>query len=203
MPVRHDKARPRIGFRTGIGRRAGAGKPAPALGNRGIRPRAGRSSGAQQPVERPCRPVPGAGRRQIPSRGAKRFTAPRLRPLQSPPVSEARQRAGGGKPHDDVCFRCSDRHGRYLGHHSATVPTRPDNGRNQSARRVGFRAMKKFVFTALAFTAIIWGTTAAALRHSQQDQLAIEETGVESSWSITETGAAPGWSIRPAHLRMW
>jgi hypothetical protein len=63
--------------------------------------------------------------------------------------------------------------------------------------------MKKFVFTALAFTAIIWGTTAAALRHSQQDQLATEETGVESSWSITETGAAPGWSITPAHLRMW
>ena len=27
--------------------------------------------------------------------------------------------------------------------------------------------MKKLVFTALAFTAIIWGTTAAALRHSQ------------------------------------
>jgi hypothetical protein len=31
----------------------------------------------------------------------------------------------------------------------------------------------------------------------------MEETGTESSWSITETGAAPGWSITPAHLRMW
>jgi hypothetical protein len=63
--------------------------------------------------------------------------------------------------------------------------------------------MKNLVFTVLAFTAIIWGTTAAALRHSQHEQLAMEETGMESSWSITETGAAPGWSITPAHLRMW
>ena len=38
--------------------------------------------------------------------------------------------------------------------------------------------MKKFVFTALAFTAITWGTTAAALRHSQQDQLAIAQGNV-------------------------
>ena len=51
--------------------------------------------------------------------------------------------------------------------------------------------MKKFVFAALASTAIIWGTTSAALRHSQE-QLAMEATGPESGWSIT-----------PAHLRMW
>ena len=63
--------------------------------------------------------------------------------------------------------------------------------------------MNKFVFAALAFTAIIWGTTAGALRQSHQEQLAMEATGPESGWSITETGAAPGWSITPAHLRMW
>jgi len=63
--------------------------------------------------------------------------------------------------------------------------------------------VRKFVFAALAFTAIIWGTTAAALRQSQQEQLVMEQTGPESGWSITETGAAPGWSITPAHLRMW
>ena len=61
--------------------------------------------------------------------------------------------------------------------------------------------MKKFIFAALAFTAIIWGTTAAALRQSQQEQLVTEETEPDSGWSITETGAAPGWSITPAHLR--
>jgi hypothetical protein len=63
--------------------------------------------------------------------------------------------------------------------------------------------MMKFVFTALAFTAIIWGTTAVALRQSQKEQVTMEETGPESGWSITETGAAPGWSVTPAHLRMW
>ena len=63
--------------------------------------------------------------------------------------------------------------------------------------------MKTFLFAALVFTAIIWGTTAAALRQSQQEQLVMEQTGPESGWSITETGAAPGWSITPAHLRMW
>ena len=50
--------------------------------------------------------------------------------------------------------------------------------------------MKTFLFAALVFTAIIWGTTAAALRQSHQEQLAAEETGPESGWSITETGAA-------------
>ena len=63
--------------------------------------------------------------------------------------------------------------------------------------------MRRFIFVALAFTAIIWGTAAAALRQSHQEQLAAEETGPESGWSITETGAAPGWSITPALLRMW
>ena len=55
--------------------------------------------------------------------------------------------------------------------------------------------MAPLVFAALIVTAVLaitWGTMAAALRQSPQDQLAIEETGVESSWSIT-----------PAHLRMW
>jgi hypothetical protein len=63
--------------------------------------------------------------------------------------------------------------------------------------------MKKFVFAALAFTAIIWGTTAEALRQSQQEQLTTAEMAPDSGWSITETGAAPGWSITPAHARMW
>jgi hypothetical protein len=63
--------------------------------------------------------------------------------------------------------------------------------------------MKKFVFAALAFTAIIWGTTAVALRQSQKEQVTIEGNGLESGWSITETGAAPGWSVTSAHLRMW
>jgi hypothetical protein len=63
--------------------------------------------------------------------------------------------------------------------------------------------MRKFVFAALAFTAIIWGTTATAFRQSQQEQLTAEATAPESGWSITETGAAPGWSVTPAHLRMW
>jgi hypothetical protein len=52
--------------------------------------------------------------------------------------------------------------------------------------------MKKFGFAALAFTAIIWGTTAGALRQSHQEQLAMGATAPESGWSIT-----------PAHLRMW
>jgi hypothetical protein len=59
--------------------------------------------------------------------------------------------------------------------------------------------MKKFVFAALAITAIISATTAGALRQSPQEPLTTEET----NWSITETGAAPGWSITPAHARMW
>ena len=66
--------------------------------------------------------------------------------------------------------------------------------------------MAIFLFAALivtAVTAIIWGTTAMASRQSRQEQVAIEEAGPESAWSITETGASPGWAITPAHLRMW
>jgi hypothetical protein len=54
--------------------------------------------------------------------------------------------------------------------------------------------MTMFVFAALTviILAIAWGTTAAALRQSPQGQVTLEETGLESGWSIT-----------PAHLRMW
>jgi hypothetical protein len=55
--------------------------------------------------------------------------------------------------------------------------------------------MALLVFAALIVTAVIaisWGTTTAALRRSQQEHVAMEETGPESGWSIT-----------PAHLRMW
>jgi hypothetical protein len=63
--------------------------------------------------------------------------------------------------------------------------------------------VKKFAVATLAFTVIIWGTTAMALRQFQQDEVTMAETAPESGWSITETGAAPGWSVTPAHLRMW
>jgi hypothetical protein len=55
--------------------------------------------------------------------------------------------------------------------------------------------MALLVFAALIVTAVLaitWGTTAAALRQSHQEQVAMEATGTESGWSIT-----------PAHLRMW
>jgi hypothetical protein len=55
--------------------------------------------------------------------------------------------------------------------------------------------MTMFVFAALiaiAVIAIVWGSTAMALRQSQQEQVVTEEAGT-----------APGWSITPAHLRMW
>jgi len=59
--------------------------------------------------------------------------------------------------------------------------------------------MKKFVFAALAVTAIIWGAnTSGALRQSSH----LADDGA-AGWSITESGAAPGWSITPAHARMW
>jgi hypothetical protein len=58
--------------------------------------------------------------------------------------------------------------------------------------------MKKFIFAALAVTAIISGTTAGAFR--QSPQLATEEVGAPS---ITEIGFVPGWYITPAHARMW
>jgi hypothetical protein len=44
----------------------------------------------------------------------------------------------------------------------------------------------------LVLVAIIWGTTAEALRQSQREQLTAEATGPELGRSIT-----------PAHLRMW
>ena len=55
--------------------------------------------------------------------------------------------------------------------------------------------MAPLVFAALSsplFSPLTWGTMAAALRQSHQDQLAMGEAVPESSWSIT-----------PAHLRMW
>jgi hypothetical protein len=62
--------------------------------------------------------------------------------------------------------------------------------------------MTKFVFAALAVTAIIWGTSAGAFRQSApQEPLTME--GIVADWSITETGAAPGWYVSPAHARMW
>jgi hypothetical protein len=61
--------------------------------------------------------------------------------------------------------------------------------------------MMKFVFAALAFTAIVWGTTAAALRQSPHDHLTMQE--IAADWSMTETGVAPDWPIAPAHARMW
>jgi hypothetical protein len=52
--------------------------------------------------------------------------------------------------------------------------------------------MAPLVFAALIVTAIFaitWGTTAAALRQSHQEQqVAMEEMAPESGWSITETG---------------
>jgi hypothetical protein len=45
---------------------------------------------------------------------------------------------------------------------------------------------------AIAVIAVVWGSTAMALRQSQQEQVVLEETGT-----------AAGWPITPAHLRMW
>jgi hypothetical protein len=61
--------------------------------------------------------------------------------------------------------------------------------------------MKKFVLAALAVTALIWGTTAGALRQSPQEHLVMEEVAAE--WLITEAGGTPEWLITPAHVRMW
>jgi hypothetical protein len=55
--------------------------------------------------------------------------------------------------------------------------------------------MTTFVFAVLIVTAVIgitWGTTAVALRQSHQEQVTLEENGLDSGWSVT-----------PAHLRMW
>jgi hypothetical protein len=53
--------------------------------------------------------------------------------------------------------------------------------------------MKKFVFTALAFTAIFWGSTAGTLRQSPQERATTRD--VPAAWSMTETVAAPDLSI--------
>jgi hypothetical protein len=63
--------------------------------------------------------------------------------------------------------------------------------------------MIKYAFVALAFAAILGGTTAEALRRSQHGEQMTQDAGQDSGWSITETGAAPGWSITPAHAHMW
>jgi hypothetical protein len=55
--------------------------------------------------------------------------------------------------------------------------------------------MAPLVFAARIVTvalAIAWGTVAAALWQSQQEQVAMEEADPET-----------GWWIIPAHLRMW
>jgi hypothetical protein len=54
--------------------------------------------------------------------------------------------------------------------------------------------MTMIVFAALTALAlaIAWGTVAAALRQSHQEQVAAKEAGTECGWLIT-----------PAHLRMW
>ena len=58
--------------------------------------------------------------------------------------------------------------------------------------------MKKFVFAALAITAIILGAnTSGALPQASQ----LTDDGA-AGWSIMESGSAPGWSITPAHARM-
>jgi hypothetical protein len=53
--------------------------------------------------------------------------------------------------------------------------------------------MKKLVFAALAFTAIIWGTAGGTSRPSRQEHLTMQE--VPAAWSLTETAAAPDPSI--------
>jgi hypothetical protein len=55
--------------------------------------------------------------------------------------------------------------------------------------------MALLIFAALIVTAVLaitWGTTAAALRQSRQEQAAMEEAGPEGDWWITS-----------AHVRMW
>jgi hypothetical protein len=52
--------------------------------------------------------------------------------------------------------------------------------------------MRKFVFTALAFTAISWDSTVGALRQARQEHPTMKE--VSAAWSMTETMAAPDLS---------
>jgi hypothetical protein len=58
---------------------------------------------------------------------------------------------------------------------------------------LGFRPMRKFVFTALAFTAMFWGSTAGTLWQAPQEHPTMKE--VSAAWSMTETMAAPDLSI--------
>ena len=53
--------------------------------------------------------------------------------------------------------------------------------------------MRKFVFTALAFTAIFWGSAAGTLRQAPQEHPTTKV--VSAAWSMTETMAAPDLSI--------
>ena len=53
--------------------------------------------------------------------------------------------------------------------------------------------MKKLVFTALAFTAIFWASTAGTLRQAPQEHPTTRQVSV--AWSMTETMAAPDLSI--------
>ena len=53
--------------------------------------------------------------------------------------------------------------------------------------------MKTFVFTALAFTTIFWGSTAGTLRQAPQERPTTKE--ISAAWSMTETVAAPDLSI--------
>jgi hypothetical protein len=53
----------------------------------------------------------------------------------------------------------------------------------------------------LAITAIIWGTSAGALRQSPHEHLTMKE--IAADWSMAEGGAAPDWSIAPAQACMW
>jgi hypothetical protein len=53
--------------------------------------------------------------------------------------------------------------------------------------------MKKFVFMALAFTAIFWGSAAGPLRQGPQERATTKD--VSAAWSMTEIVAAPDLSI--------
>jgi hypothetical protein len=55
------------------------------------------------------------------NRRVKCFRSCRLHPLQAPSVSE-HGKADGGQSHEEVRFRCSDRHRRYPGHHVRSIP---------------------------------------------------------------------------------
>jgi hypothetical protein len=55
----------------------------------------------------------------------------------------------------------------------------------------------------MSLTALVWGTTTAALHHPQPEATAVADAAPDSGWSINETGAAPGWSVTAAHVRMW